>query len=94
MLEEWENARQHLAFVAYHETTTGTVFIDRLHTCEGARRRGVATSLLRKVVNGRRSELQVRLGNTSARRLYEKEGYVRIQEGEQEEYETQKGYYI
>ena len=36
VLEVWEGARQHLAFVAYHETEAGTVFIDRLHTCEGA----------------------------------------------------------
>ena len=93
VLKVWEGARQHLAFVAYHETEAGTIFIDRLHAFEGARRRGVATSLLRKVVGSRQSELQVRIGNTNARRLYEKEGYVRVQEGGNGEYETQKGYY-
>ena len=89
---EWESARQHLAFMAYHETESGMVFIDRLHTCTNARRRGVATSMLRKVVDGRCSELQVKRNNTGARKLYEKEGYIRMEEGEQGEYEPQKGY--
>ena len=92
MRTAWEAARQHLAFIAYHETDAGVIFIDRIHTCMGARRRGVATSLLRQVVNGKRSELQVRKGNTGARRVYEKEGYVVMGEGEGGEYEPQRGY--
>ena len=78
----WENTIQRLGFIAYHTTSEGTVFIDRIQTCREARRIGIARELMRRAIQGRVSELQVHVRNTAAKKLYDSLGYVEIEEGE------------